>query len=130
MSAAATLIVDAATLAGIAPGASKCVTISGHHLIIAKAADGGVKACANKCVHLGGTFVADLEDAGKMKCSLHGMKLNPSTMSYVEGSNPKALGFTLKKFAETPVQPQLTVSMNPDGSATLGAPAAGGCSLQ
>ena len=129
--ASTTLAVPAETLSGIAPGTSKCATVSGHKLILYKADDGTIKACENKCVHFGGSFAPDVEDTGKMKCTLHGMRLDPSTMKYVDGANPKLAGMTLKKFADAPTQPELKVTMNPDGSATLSLPEGGGgsCSL-
>ena len=75
--AVATLPVPKDVLSSISPGGAKCVTLSGHHVIIYKGADGkSLKACQNKCEHLGGTFAPDVEDASKMKCGLHAWRVS------------------------------------------------------
>ena len=71
----------------------------------------------------------DVEDASKLKCTLHGWKLDPATMTYCSGSNPKLAGFTMKQ-AEGTKQPELAVTANADGSIALSLPEGGGaCSL-
>ena len=85
------------------------------NVIVHKASDGNYKVCMNKCEHMGGSFVPDLEDIGKMKCSMHGWKLDPATMTYCTGSHPAILGMQLKKFNEN-AQPELSVSVQEDGS--------------
>ena len=69
-----------------------------------------------------------------MKCTFHGWKLDPSTMQYVDGSNPKVLGFEVSMKGDKRKQPQLIVAKAADGSLTLTAPegaklptGAGGC---
>ena len=105
-------------LDGIPSGNSKCVKAGKLNVIIYNGGDGNYKACLNKCVHFGGDFVPDLEDIGKMKCTMHGWKLDPATMSYCPGSHPKVFGMELKKFSENK-QAELTVARNEDGSITI-----------
>lgn len=57
-----------------------------------------------------------------------GWKLDPATMTYVEGSNPKLLGMTMKQ-PEHSKQPELVVTPNADGSISLAVAEGSGCSV-
>ena len=107
-------------LDAVAVGASQCMVAKFApnekiNVIVYKVSDGNYKACLNKCEHMGGSFTPDLEDIGKMKCTMHGWKLDPATMTYCAGSHPSMLGMKLKKFNENP-QPELAVAVQEDGS--------------
>ena len=135
------LTLPAAEVTALTNGASKCLSLVGsdgksHAVIIARGKDGKLRAGLNSCSHLGGTFapvVGDMEDAGKMKCTMHGWLLDPMTMTYVESSNPKLFGMTLKKYEPGTKHPELVVAVASDGSATLtlpeGAATGSGCML-
>ena len=134
------LTVSTADFSGIASGGAKCVNAVASNngkavaVIVFSGADGSIKACLNKCAHMDSKFAPDVEDMGKMKCTFHGWKLDPATMSYVEGSNPKVMGFELKMEGAKRKQPELTAIKNADGSLTLTVPEGmkvdgGGCVL-
>ena len=130
---AAPLTISAADLASLAAGSSKCMKASGKNVIVHKAADGTLRATLNHCVHMNGSFVPDVEDATKMKCTMHGMMLDPATMTYLDSHPAKLLGMTLKKVEPGMKQPEFVVALAADGSATLtppeGAAPSGGCAL-
>lgn len=106
---------------------SSCVKLGGsHNVIVHKAADGSLKIAPNACQHMTSTFVPDVEDAGIMKCTFHNWKLDPSTMTYVKGSNPNVGGFVLQTMPEGTKQPEFSIEKKDDGSLVLTPPAGSG----
>jgi nitrite reductase/ring-hydroxylating ferredoxin subunit len=114
--------------------------VGGKSVIISVSTDGGkVRVAPNVCTHFAAPFAPDLEDVGKMKCTMHGMQLDPFSMEYVKGSNPKLMGATIKNYGEggAGAQAEYAVSAKAaDGSVTITAPegltevaASGGCEL-
>ena len=121
------LTVPAADVSGLPIGGSRCMTLptadgKKFDVIIARSADGTLRAAMNRCKHMDAPFVPDVEDAGKLKCTMHGWLLDPTTMTYVETSQPKALGFTIATYPPGTRQPELVVAAAADGSATLTLP--------
>ena len=127
---AAVVVVTKAEADSIKAGAS-CVTLGGAHMLAFKAADGALTLAPNVCVHMGAQFKVDIEDAGKFKCTMHGVKMDGSTLEYCPGSHPRAMGMEISKIPEHTKQPTYSVVKNADGSLTCTAPEgkAGGCEL-
>ena len=72
--------------------------------------------------HMNQKLAPDIEDVGSMKCGTHGAVLDCATMTYKSGPTwLKGVGTKLEAGA---AQPQFTVAMEADGSATLTPPAA------
>ncbi len=110
-------------------GKGHCHNAGKVALIVFKGADGSLKVAPNSCLHMGQSLAPDVEDAGLMKCGMHNAKLDCATMTYKSG--PSFLKGMGTKVEEGAAQPQFTVAMNADGSATLTPPAGfkagGGC---
>lgn len=134
------LAISRADVTAISNGASRCMSLPGPNgeavaVVVARDASGALRAALNSCLHMGASFApaTDVEDAGKLKCTMHGWLLDPTTMTYVESSNPQLLGIMLKRYEPGTKQPELVVTMAADGSASLalpeGASSGGGCSL-
>eukprot|EP00933_Yihiella_yeosuensis_P063732 TRINITY_DN6696_c0_g1_i1.p1 TRINITY_DN6696_c0_g1~~TRINITY_DN6696_c0_g1_i1.p1 ORF type:complete len:230 (-),score=59.29 TRINITY_DN6696_c0_g1_i1:297-986(-) len=85
-----------------------------------------IKACRNKCVHMGGTFVADVEDTGKtfVKCTMHGWKMDAKNMEYPD--QLKHASTCCKKGDAATQQPQLTIEYETDGGIKLSEGGPGG----
>ena len=82
-----------------------------------KSAAGELRVAPNRCAHMDATFASDVEDAAAVKCSMHGAKLDLSTMKYATG--PAFLAGLGKKIQPGTAQPCFVVTMNADGSASL-----------
>ena len=85
-------VLPAATLSGLEEGANllrvaaagepeKEVSIIVHQL------RGKRVVCLNRCRHMGGTFVRDIEDMSALTCTLHGWRLNAETLEYTNPPN-------------------------------------------
>ena len=152
-----TLTLSAADIASFPSGKGHCFTAGKVPLNVFKGADGSLKVAPNSCAHMNQKLAPDVEDASLLKCGMHNAKLDPSTMTYkcviapaypARAKTSRALthtrerahrsGPTFLKGMGTKVengtpQPQFTVAMNADGSATLTPPAGfkagGGCTV-
>jgi nitrite reductase/ring-hydroxylating ferredoxin subunit len=120
--------ITASDYASIPEASAKCLygkneknkTVS---VIVYNGQGGVIKACFNKCKHMDAKFAPDIEDIGKMKCTFHGWKLDPATMTYADDSNPALAGFTIARpEGEARKQDELVAKKNEDGSLTLTVP--------
>ena len=130
---AETLVLSAEAIASLPSGKGVCHRLGKISLIIFKPADGSlIKVAPNTCLHMTQTLSPDVEDTGLMKCGMHNALLDPATMTYKSG--PTFLKGMGKPVNEGTPQPTFSVTMNPDGSATLTPPegfksGGGGCSV-
>ena len=122
-----TVQVSAAEVAGFPAGRGTCAKLGGVAVIVFKGADGALKIAPNVCAHMSAGFAADVEDAALLKCSMHGAKLDPSTMAYV--TPPALMAGMGGKVAKGTAQPQFAVTANADGSASFEVPDGKGCEL-
>jgi len=74
-----TLTLSAEEIAKLPMGTAACIKVDKVALVAFRTKD-TLLVAPNRCAHAGGKFSVDIEDAGTLKCSYHGAKIDARTM--------------------------------------------------